>query len=48
MIKRMKKRLNRARKALMVERAEEALEQIDYALLELETELEFEAEEGVR
>ena len=45
LIKRLKKRLDRARKHLVYERTEEALEQIDYALLDLETELEFEAEE---
>ena len=44
LIKRLKKRLNNARKHLTYERTEEALEEIDYALIELESELEFEAE----
>lgn len=48
LIKRMKKRLDRARKHLVVDEPEKALEQIDYAILDLETELEFEAEEGLR
>ncbi len=48
LIKRMKKRLDRARKALLTEQTDKALEEVDYALLELETELEFEVEEGLK
>ena len=45
LIKRLKKRLNQARKALIVDDSVSALEQIDYAILDLESELEFEAKE---
>ena len=43
LIKRLKKRLNRARKALKYDDPLTALEEIDYALLDIEAELEAEA-----
>lgn len=42
LIKRLKKRLNRARKSLLVNEPEKAIEQIDYAILDIEAELESE------
>lgn len=45
LIKRLKKRLNRARMALKVDDPITALEEIDYAILDLEAEAEFEATE---
>jgi len=48
LIKRLKKRLNQARKSLLIDEPEEALEHIDYAILDIEAELEFEAEEACR
>jgi len=46
LIKRLKKRLNKARKSLVVEDTPTALEEIDYAILDIEAELEVRAEEG--
>jgi len=45
LLRRIKKRLDRARKSLLVEDTASALEEIDWAIIELEGEVELAAKE---